>query len=291
MVLRILGLSRSTYYAFLKPKERPLRRRGKPPPGYSLNAEGERVPDDLIVEELKHYRADPFMRVEGGAKALAKYLRRDLGLIVNHKKVARLCRESGLLLAKRPKKKSKFRVISQNHQVKRPNQVWEFDIKYGYLHGEKRFFFLAAFVDVFTRETRGWYLGRNCRASDLLSTLQFALKENGITEADDLTIRSDNGPQMRANVFADAVAALPATHEFIPVRTPNKNAHIESFFSIYDRHLSEQYLWGLNDAYQWTTAFMSFYNDCRIHGSLGMSPSEFRNRTDLHSQDKFRQAI
>jgi putative transposase len=290
--LRILGIPRSTYYEFLRPKKKPMHpRRGKPPPGYCLSVEGRRVPDSVVLEALESYRADPFMRVEGGTKVLAKYLRRDLGLIVNHKKVARLCLESGLMLAKRRKKKSKFRVVSQNHQVSRPNQVWEFDLKYGYLHGEQRFFFLAAFVDVFTRETRGWYLGRRCTAQDLLSTLKFALKENSISEADHLTIRSDNGPQMRAKVFADAVEALPASHEFIPVRTPNKNAHIESFFSIYERHLNEQYFWSLRDAYQWTTEFMAFYNDFRIHGSLGMSPSEFGSRTDLHSRDQFRQAI
>jgi transposase InsO family protein len=68
----------------------------------------------------------------------------------------------------------------------------------------------------------------------------------------------------QTKVFADALEALPASHEFIPVRTPN----------IYDRHLNEQYLWGLRDAYQWMTEFMAFYNEFRIHGSLGMSPKE-----------------
>jgi hypothetical protein len=35
---------------------------------------------------------------------------------------------------------------------------------------------------------------------------------------------------MRASRFAEALAGLTASHEFIPLRTPNKNAHIESFF-------------------------------------------------------------
>ena len=210
---------------------------------------------------------------------------------MNHKKVARLCKIHRLGLKKRGKKKSKFYQMAKNHKVTRPNQVWEFDIKYGYLHGERRFFFLLAFIDVFNREIKGWYLGRHCQEGDLASTLKLALKDHSIMNEDDLIIRSDNGPQMRARVFRKELDQLPAEHEFIPIRTPNKNAHIESFFSIYDRHMQEQYFWTLRDAYEWTMEFMDFYNEDRIHGSLGMSPREFAQETKLHGQEKFMQAI
>jgi putative transposase len=78
--------------------------------------------------------------------------------------VARLCKLHGLTLKKRLKKKSKFRKVSKNHNVNRENQVWEFDMKYGYLHGEKRFFFLLAFIDVFNRQIKSWYVGHQCQA-------------------------------------------------------------------------------------------------------------------------------
>lgn len=231
------------------------------------------------------------MSVEGGAKALSKYMRRDYRIIVNHKKLARLCRQEGLQLKQRQRKRTKFSSPSRNHEVARANQVWEFDIKYGYLHGEKRFFFLAAFIDVFTREIRGWHLGRHCQAQDLLATLKLALERHAITPKMELTIRSDNGPQMRATSFAEALTHLPANHEFIPLRTPNKNAHIESFFSIYDLHLQEQFFWDLRGAYHWTMEFMAYYNEVRIHGSLGMSPREFGEKKQLHSEARFMQAI
>lgn len=245
----------------------------------------------MIVTLLREYRNDTFFKVEGGSKALAKYLRRDHGIIANHKKVARLCRQHGLSLKRAKKKSSKFIKIAQNHAVERENQVWEFDIKYGYLSGERRFFFLLAFIDVFTREIKGWYVGRSCKASDLLATLQIALLDNNIKAEGDLIIRSDNGPQMKAKSLAKQLEDLPAEHEFIPVRTPNKNAHIESFFSIYDKHLQEQYFWTLNDAYHWTMEFIDFYNKERIHGSLGMAPKEFSIQKELHCQARFRQAI
>lgn len=222
---------------------------------------------------------------------LSKYLRRDYQLIVNHKKVARLCRKHGLALKKRGKKKTKFGQMAKNHQVTRPNQVWEFDIKYGYLNGEKKFFFFLAFIDVFNRKIKGWHLGYSCKAEQLSATLKLALEAETASDEDGLIIRSDNGPQMRAKLFREHLEGLPAEHEFIPIGTPNKNAHIESFFSIYDRHLQEQYFWTLKDAYQWTMEFVDFYNNDRIHGSLGMSPAEFDRETNLHNQERFMQAI
>lgn len=266
-------------------------KKGQAPPGFSLNLSGAKVSDEAIVDYLREYRQDPFLKVEGGSKALSKYLMRDYQLIVNHKKVARLCRVHGLALKKRGKKKSKFGQMAKNHQVTRPNQVWEFDIKYGYLNGEKKFFFFLAFIDVFTRKIKGWHLGYNCKAEQLSATLKLALESEKELDEAGLIIRSYNGPQMRAKLFRDYVNELPAEHEFIPVRTPNKNAHIESFFSIYDRHLQEQYFWTLKDAYRWTMEFVDFYNNDRIHGSLGMSPVEFDAKKELHDGEKFMQAI
>ncbi|MEC7275787.1 MAG: DDE-type integrase/transposase/recombinase [Bdellovibrionota bacterium] len=66
---------------------------------------------------------------------------------------------------------------------------------------KKRFFFLLTFIDVFSREIKGWYLGYHCKAQDLARTLKIALEKESIIEADNLIVRSDNGPQMRADHF------------------------------------------------------------------------------------------
>jgi putative transposase len=129
------------------------------------------------------------------------------------------------------------------------------------------------------------------KAHDLIDCLALALKENGIEEGSDLTIRSDHGPQMRAHAFAKFLKDKPVEHEFILVKTPNKNAHIESFFSIYDKHLAYPYFWDFRDAYIWTSKFIEFYNSDRIHGSLGMSPDDFANRKEIHGQPQWAQAI
>lgn len=165
------------------------------------------------------------------------------------------------------------------------------DIKYGWLHGEKKFFYILAFIDVFTRKIKGHYIGRSCNAMDLQRTLQLAIESNRIKENDRLVIRSDNGPQMRSKAFKEFIQNLGLDHEFIPVRTPNKNAHIESFFSTLDRHIEGQYLMNLSEAYRWLNDFINFYNGYRIHGSLGMTPIEFANKKELHEEAVFAQAI
>jgi len=257
-----------------------------------LSDNGERVFDTYIVDLLKDYRKDPFLKNEGGSKALSKYIRRDHKIIVNHKKVARLCKKHGLLLKKRQKKKSKFKnKPSKNHLVTRENQVWEFDIKYGYIHGERRFFFYLAFIDIFTRDIKGDFIGRYCKAQDMASTLKIALESNGISDDDNLIIRSDNGTQMSSRLLREYVEGLPVDHEFIPLASPNKNAHIESFFSILDNQLQEQYFWSFNEAVKWISSYVDFYRYDRIHGSLGMSPVDFIEAKEVHWLEKFAQAI
>ena len=90
-------------------------------------------------------------------------------------------------------------------------------------------------------------------------------------------IRSDNGPQFISHLFEEACATFGMIHERIPVRTPNKNAHIESFHSIleaecYQRNEFETY----PQTYEIVTQFIQDYNQQRIHGSIyDLSPYEY----------------
>jgi len=58
----------------LKTKDK-SRRRGQPPPGFSYTIDREKVLDSTITDHLRNYREDPFLKVEGGSKALSRYLR------------------------------------------------------------------------------------------------------------------------------------------------------------------------------------------------------------------------
>ncbi|SHL08421.1 integrase core domain-containing protein, partial [Alicyclobacillus tolerans] len=67
------------------------------------------------------------------------------------------------------------------------------------------------------------------------------------------------------------------THERIPPKTPNKNAHIESFHSqLESDRLSGAEFENYQAAYAAVTEYITFYNQRRIHGSLyDLSPEQF----------------
>ncbi len=174
----------------------------------SLDLNGNNIPNKAVIELLKAYRDDPFFDNGGGYRKLSKYLTLDFGLKINHKKVYRLCAENNILLAANKKKKRRGSRISINRLIDKPNQLWEFDIKYGYIHGEDRFFYLLAFIDVFTRKVIGFYVGLSCKAKDLIFTLKGALSKERINSEHGLVLRSDNGSQMTSRLFDEAVEKI-----------------------------------------------------------------------------------
>ena len=150
--------------------------------------------------------------------------------------------------------------------------MWELDLKYGYVHGENRFFFIMAIIDVYMRLIVNYYIGLRCTGNDLAFTLEAAIRKHEILDSNQLVIRSDNGSQMTSNAFINHINSYKqdqVVHELIPPATPNKNAHIEAFNSILEvEFLQPRYFMTYGQAYQETVGFMKFYNTRRIHGSL-----------------------
>lgn len=271
------GLSRSSWYfrSKLPEEDKSHQNSGRPVPGFSRNRDGTLVMDATVSFLLKAYRERPEYANGAGYRKLTKMLRREHGVYINKKKIYRICRENDLLLEQRSNASRPARRIARNRVVTGPNQVWEFDLKYGYVEGERRFFFILAFIDVFFRRVVGVHVGLRCQAGNLRNTLARAILAEGITAENDLVIRSDNGPQMTSVELSRWLAQLEEklSHEFIPIRTPNKNAHIESFFSILElEFLSVTYFKSFKEAYERTHNFIRFYNQERLHGSIGDIP-------------------
>lgn len=272
-VILYAGVSNSTWYNHLNKKDTDGRKEngGRPTPGYSLSISGEPIADDLIVSILKSYRLKKEFINGGGCRKLSHYLERDYKYIVNHKKVYRLCKENNLLLPKRKKiKKLRNNRICQNRIINKPNQLWELDLKYGYIHGEDCFYFMLIIIDVFTRYVVNYHIGLRCTGRDLVLTLNRAINKYKVNTSQ-LIIRSDNGTQMTSNVFIDNIQNYKneVIHELIPPATPNKNAHIEAFNSILEiEFLQVMYFNTYGQAYTETVEFIHKYNTLRIHGSL-----------------------
>ncbi len=189
-------------------------------------------------------------------------------MTVNHKNIYRLCKENDLLLQKK-KKIKRVKKLARNLKITGPNQLWQFDIKYGYVHGENRPFYFVAFVDVFTKKIMSYHLGLRCQATDLRLALKVALSSVSEVDQKNLVIRSDNGPQMSSWHFKAYVDSLDLQHEFIPIRCPDKNAFVESFFSIFETEfLQVRFFASLAEVHRQVGEWIEWYNNRRLHGSL-----------------------
>ena len=106
------------------------------------------------------------------------------------------------------------------------------DMKYGYIAGMDRFFYMMSIIDVYDRWIVGYHIGLIDLALEALRTLRQAHLLRGVGDSDKLILRTDNGPQYTDHDLPEGCAELPVNHTRIPNNTPNMNAHIESFHSI-----------------------------------------------------------
>lgn len=184
----------------------------------------------------------------------------------------------GILRPQRKLKPRRPRKIARNRTVSGPNQLFETDIKYGYIHGEGRFFYIQSVIDVYDRMIVDYHIGLSCTGQDAALTLQNVQRLRGHADVSGAVIRTDNGPQFVSERFGQMCQRLSMLHERIPCKTPNKNAHIESFHAILEMEcLAWHEFQTYAEAYQTVVEFIKRYNERRIHSSLG-----FRTPREIH---------
>jgi len=216
-VLKILELNPFTYYySISKGTEEKEENGGRPIPGYSYTFDGRKVCYMQIKEWIMEL-------IEGdgfgyGYYKLTMALRKQYKLIINKKKVYRLCKELGILKPQREIKPKHPGRLAKNRIVTAPNQLWEADIKYGYIAGEDRFFYVLSIIDIYDRMVVDYHIGLSCEGSDAAITLQRALMHRNLYEKEDKpVIRTDNGPQFISHAFESRCEELKVEHERIPL--------------------------------------------------------------------------
>ncbi|MGG5251947.1 IS3 family transposase [Neobacillus sp. SM06] len=182
MVLKIIGIPGSTYYyqKNYRVEEKKVSE-GRPAPGYSFKEDGQKVSDEQIKEFLLEGIAGDAYNY--GYRKLTKFLYRNHNLVINKKKVYRLCKELGILRPQRKKKVSHPRKLARNRIITSSNQMWEADIKYGFVEGEDRFFFVMSIIDVYDRGIVDIHMGLSCTGSDVNQAMQRALLKRQLLNA------------------------------------------------------------------------------------------------------------
>jgi putative transposase len=193
---------------------------------------------------------------------------RDMDYLINHKKVYRLMDENNLLLGKVIRTSGKRTFVK--HRKINANYPMEFiclDIKYVYIHGEKRNYYLLTVLDVFTRKAIAQILQASIRKIDVINVFRIINNQYGIKG---VTVRNDNGSQFIANDVKQFLASTEARQEFTHIATPQENSYIEAFHSIVQTEVIERYEFaGFYEAKNTFRKHLEWYNNERKHGQLG----------------------
>ena len=148
---------------------------------------------------------------------------------------------------------------------------------------------------MFDRSILGYHIGWTCTTPDALRALHAAVAARKPDWAPDTApvIRTDNGPQYTAQVWAEGVAALGMVYKRIPNATPNKNAHIESWHSVLEADcLGNHVLHTLAEAYAAVDRWVTFCNGRRMHRVWMIGrPQNFVKATRLLKPPLFKRGI
>jgi transposase InsO family protein len=241
----------------------------------------ERMPveEDMEVRSAIQQIAVEHRRRYGYRRIAAELRRR--GMLVNHKRVARIMREDNLL-AVQPKafvvttdSRHKLEVylnLAGRMKLTGVNQLWVADITYIRLHRE--FVYLAVILDAYSRKVVGWELDRTLAARLVIAALEKAIAER--KPAPGLVHHSDRGVQYAS----DEYVRLLRKQEMIPSMSrpanPYDNASCESFMKTLkcEEIYANQYQ-DLDDLRTNIETFIDeYYNRQRLHSALGYRPPE-----------------
>jgi putative transposase len=190
---------------------------------------------------------------------------------VNHKRVERIWRRSGLKVPGRQPKRGRLWLNDGSCVRLRPERrdhVWAYDFVTGRTHDGRAFKMLTV-VDEHTRECLSIDTARRIRSDDVLERLTWLM----VTRAVPGHIRSDNGPEFTAKVVRAWLARVGVRTLFIEPGSPWENGYVESFNGkLRAELLHGEIFYTLAEAKVLIERWRRHYNTARPHSSLGYRP-------------------
>lgn len=260
---RVLGVSHSGYYAWLK---RPASERA--------------TRDALLVPQIvaSHERSDS---TYGAPRILGDL--KEAGECVGRKRVARLMREEGLRGVSRRRliittNRSETEgaapdLVERNFTADRPNKLWVADITY--VPTWAGFLYLAIVLDAFSRRIVGWAMTTHLRTELVMDALEMALAQR---RPDEVIHHSDHGCQYTSLAFGKRCGEMGVRPSMGSVGDAYDNAMAESFFATLECELlnRRRFKTQIEARHAIFRFIEGWYNPHRRHSSLGnISPVSY----------------
>ena len=244
--------------------------KGIRPSTHSVNRDGELFENTVVVKDIEKTLQQEFCCY--GYRNMSGELK-DLGWIINHKKVYRLMKEQKLLYGGRirPEPFKRNFIKFRSPQPDRPLQYLSMDIKYVHIHGWRKNVFLLTVMDIYSRKVLIHMLRASIKKGDVLVMLSLMLLEY---KAEGMSLRNDNGSQFIATAVRVYLKEKGILQEFSHVATPEDNAYIEALHSNLQREVIDRFEFdSIYHAQMIIDRYYKWYNEKRRHGSLtGKTP-------------------
>jgi len=258
---RILGVSRSGYYGFVKRMDKPAR--------------------DLELSELIR-ECQQETKQTYGYRRVAIWLERK-GIHHNPKTILRVMNKYSLLSVVRRRKYCNYsqalhrydNLLNRDFHADRPNQKWVTDISY--IKTAQGFLYLSVIRDLYDRSVVAYKTSTVQNINLVLNTIKAAKRKEKVTG--ELQLHSDQGFQYTSQPYFNLTKAYHITPSMSRRGNPYDNALAENFFSILKteciyrtkiktfaeaRHLIDDYIY--------------FYNHQRIQLKTKLTPLELRSQ-------------
>jgi putative transposase len=264
----VLAVSRSGYYGW---------RRGR--------HSARKAANKLLAEQIT--RVYHQKRGRYGSPRITEQLRRE-GHRCNRKRVERLMRQHGL--RGRTSRGRRVCTTQSDHDQpvapnrllgrpapQRPNEVWVADITY--VPTAEGWLFVAAIMDLYSRQILGWSVWDSLHAGGALQALGRALVSRRYPRG--VIHHSDQGIQYACKAYRQELQAQGLVASMSRRGNCYDNAAMEAFWSTLKREVLDQSAtWSKDRVRRELFEYIeATYNRSRLHSSLGyQSPVDFENQ-------------
>ncbi len=259
---RVLGVSRSGYYGYIKRIETPSR-------------------DLPLAEKIRECQSE--CRSTYGYRRVHIWLERQ-GIHHNPKTVLRVMNKYNLLSIIRRKRYVKYgealhrypNLLNRNFTADRPNQKWVTDISY--IRTGQGFLYLSIIRDLYDNSIVAYKTGTDQSIHLVLNTIREARRNEKATA--ELQLHSDQGFQYTSPAYFKLSQEYGITPSMSRRGNPYDNAPAENFFSILKTEcINRQKISTFDEANTLIDDFIYFYNYHRIQLKTKLTPLEKRHQS------------
>lgn len=257
---KFYNVSRQGYYDWVKRQKHPS-------------------PDTDLIDMIKECQIKNKNRL--GYRRVQKWLKREKGLVFNHKKILRITSRNNLLSAVRRRKITKYKpngnliygnILNRKTHSDTPNTDWVTDISYIIMPDGTAY--LSAIRDLCGQFIVAYRTSRRQDYPIVRNTIADAMQSEKPDKPP--LLHSDGGGQYRSYDHKQIIEKYGLTPSMSKPATPGDNAMAENFFSIFKAEcIYHEKPETLDEALALTDEFLYYYNYERIQGN-GLTPYEER---------------